>query len=76
MVCSWERCESGLAGGRTNTDRNLNGHPWHLNGQPQEPKGGLLEPEVAPSGAKRHILWLRICTFAAIPEARPATPMW
>jgi hypothetical protein len=26
-------------------------------------KWELLEPEVAPYGAKRRILWLRICTF-------------
>ena len=27
--------------------------------------GSLLEPEVALYGAKRRILWLRFCTFAA-----------
>ena len=37
--------------------------------------GALLEPEVAPYGAKRHIPWLRICTSAAIPGARTATAM-
>jgi hypothetical protein len=48
-----------------------------LNRQPQEPKmGSLLEPEVAPYGSKRHILWLRICTFAAISGARTAISMW
>jgi hypothetical protein len=31
--------------------------------------GSLLEPEVAPYGAKRYILCLRICTFTAIPGA-------
>jgi hypothetical protein len=56
-------------GVRTGTDRDLNGYPWHLNGQPQEPKNrSLLGPEVAPYGTKRHILWLRICTFTAWSE--------
>src|ERR1700722_2958707 len=59
MMCSRERCESDLGRGRSSTDRNLNGHPWHLNRQPQEPKmGAFWSLKLLPMGAKRHILWL------------------
>jgi hypothetical protein len=41
----------------------------NLDGQP-------LEPDVTSYGTKSHILWLGFHTFAAIPGAGMATPMW
>src|SRR5271156_5619402 len=57
------------------TPCHLNGHPWHLNGQPQEPKMGAfwglkllpMVPNVTFSGYG---------FVPLLPGARAATPMW
>ena len=60
---SWERCAgNSLLGivcfgddvvfvrGRTSTDRNLNGHPWHLNGLPcDSPAPTILQRLLVPT---------------------------
>jgi hypothetical protein len=63
-----------LATPGTGTDRGLNGHPWHLNGQPQEPKMGAfwslkllpMVPNVAFPGYGFIPLWLSNRRFLTI----------